>query len=249
MYLLGAFTGLPVPVDVAIGRAERYLEAACGDPWAEAGVLQPLAVLYGFAGRFTDARAAITRSRSAQTRCGAAIDSAISAGITGVIEMIAGHPAAAEAKLKEACDALRAMRERGFLSAMLAGLAEAKYALGRFGEAYQLTGEAEALAAADDLNVQARWRMTRAKVLAQRGQFTAAWQLAGEAEALIASTTWAQLQAEMLVAKAEVSKLAGAPAEAAASLREALRIYQDRRAVALADQARAALASLPTEPG
>jgi predicted ATPase/DNA-binding SARP family transcriptional activator len=248
MYLVSAFTELPVPVDVAIGRAERYLDAASGDPWAEAGVLQPLAVLYGYVGRFTDARAAITRSRSAQTRCGAAIDSAISAGVAGAIEIIAGHPAAAEATLEEACDALLAMGERGFLSIMLAGLAEAKYELGRAGQAYELTQEVEALAGADDLDVQARWRMTRAKVLAQRGQFAAARQLAGEAEALIAPTSWAEYQAAILVAKAEVSKLAGQPAEAAASLRAALRIYQDRRAVALADRARAALASLPAEP-
>ena len=61
-------------------------------------------------------------------------------------------------------------------------------------------------------------------------------------------TTWAQLQAEILVAKAEVAKLAGAPAEAAASLRTALRIYEEGRAVALADRTRAALASLPIEP-
>ena len=178
-----------------------------------------------------------------------AIDSAVSAGQAGLIEMIAGDPAAAEAELKKGCDALRAMGERGYLSSMLPALAEAKYALGRLGEAHQLTEEAEALAPADDLDAQARWRATRAKVLAQRGQFTAARQLAGEAEALIAPTTWAQLQAEIQVAKAEVAKLAGAPAEAAASLRKALRIYEDRRAVALADQTRAALASLPAEPG
>ena len=49
------------------------------------------------------------------------------------------------------------------------------------------------------------------------------------------------------MAKAEVAKLAGAPAEAAASLRTALRIYEDRHAVALADQTRAALASLPAD--
>jgi tetratricopeptide (TPR) repeat protein len=81
-------------------------------------------------------------------------------------------------------------------------------------------------------------------VLAQRGQFTAARQLADEAEALIAPTSWAELQAAVLVAKAEVSKLAGAPAEAAASLRKALRIYQDRRVVPLAERTRAALGSL-----
>jgi len=139
------------------------------------------------------------------------------------------------------------MGERGFLSSMLAALAEAKYALGRFDEAHQLTEEAEALAASDDLDVQAWSRAIRAKVLAQRGQFTTARQLTSEAEELIALTSWAITQAEIQVAKAEVSKLAGAPAEAAASLRQALRFYQDRHAVPLVDQTRAALASLPAD--
>ena len=247
-WLVGAFADLPAPVDVAIGRAERYLVAASGDPWTEAGVLQPLALLYGYAGRFADARTANTRARSAQTRCGAAIDSAVSAAHAGLIEMIAGNPAAAEAELEEGCDTLRAVGERGFLSSLLPALAEAKYALGRFDEAHRLTEEAEAVAAADDLDAQAVWRATRAKVLAQRGQFTTARQLVGEAEALIAPTDWAQGQAEVHMAKAEVSKLAGTPTEAAASLRTALRIYEDRRAVGLADQTRAALASLAAEP-
>jgi predicted ATPase/DNA-binding SARP family transcriptional activator len=246
--LVATFQDLPIPADVAIGRAERYLEAASGEPLTEADILKMLALAYGYVGRFGDARAAITRAQSAQTRCGAKIDSALSAAHAGLIEMIAGDPAAAEAELEKSSDALRSMKERGFLCTVLAYLAEAKYALGRFGEACQLTEEAEALAAADDLDAQARWRAARAKILAQRGRFTAARQLADEAEALIAPTSWPILQAEIQVAKAEVSKLAGVPAEAAASLSEALGIYQDRRAVALADQTRAALASLPTEP-
>jgi predicted ATPase/DNA-binding SARP family transcriptional activator len=248
-YLVTAFQELPVPVDAAIGRAERYLETASGDPWAETGVLQPLALLYGYAGRFADARAAITRAQSAQTRCGAAIDSAMSAGQAGLIEMLAGDPAAAEAKLKEGCDALRAVGERGFLSSMLAKLAKVEYALGRADEAHRLTEEAETLAAADDLDAQVRWRATRAQVLARRGQVTAAMHLVGQAEALIAPTTCAELEAEILVAKAEVARLAGARAEAAASLRTALRIYEDRRAVALAKRARGALASLAAGTG
>lgn len=248
-WLVWAFLSLPVPADVAIGRAERNLEAASGDPWAEAAILQPLAVLYGYVGRFAEARAAITRARSAQTRCGGKIESALSAAQAGRIEMIAGDPAVAKAELKKGCDTLRAIGERGYLPAWLTTLAEAEYALGRAGEAYQLTQEAETLAVAADLDAQARWRVTRAKILAQRGQFAAARQLAAEAEALIALTTSVVFQAEILVATAEVAKLAGAPAEAAASLRQALRLYQDRHAVALADQARAALATLPTEAG
>jgi len=52
-----------------------------------------------------------------------------------------------------------------------------------------------------------------------------------------------------LVAKAEVDRLAGSPDQAAASLRAALRIYEDRHAAPLAEQARAALASLAAHPG
>ena len=79
-----------------------------------------------------------------------------------------------------------------------------------------------------------------------RPRFRAARQLTGQAETL-APASWPELQAAVLVAKAEVSKLAGAPEEAAGSLRKALRIYQERRAPALADRTRAALASLFAE--
>jgi predicted ATPase/DNA-binding SARP family transcriptional activator/tetratricopeptide (TPR) repeat protein len=242
-WLAATLPELPVPADVAIGRAERYLEAASGDPMAQACILNPLALLYGYAGRFADARATITRAQSAHTRCGTKLYAAFSATVAGDIEMIAGDPAAAEPELKKGCDALRAMGERGYLSSSLTHLAEAAYALGRLGEAHQLTEQAEALATADDLDAQARWRAIRAKVLAQRGQFTAARQLTSQAETL-APPSDSRLQAAVLEAKAEVAKLAGAPAEAAASLRKALRIYEDRRAPALADRTRAALASL-----
>ena len=51
-------------------------------------------------------------------------------------------------------------------------------------------------------------------------------------------------QASVLEARAEVERLAGNPEQAAASLRAALHIYEDRRATSLADQARSALADL-----
>ena len=57
------------------------------------------------------------------------------------------------------------------------------------------------------------------------------------------------MQADVLEARAEVERLAGAPGQAAASLRAALQIYEDRRATALAERTRAALASLAAQPG
>jgi len=53
----------------------------------------------------------------------------------------------------------------------------------------------------------------------------------------------------VLVAKAEVARLAGARNDAEHHLRAALRIYQDRQATALAEQARAALATFAARPG
>jgi tetratricopeptide (TPR) repeat protein len=140
------------------------------------------------------------------------------------------------------------MGERGYLSSTAGWLAEALYAQGRLDEARQLTGEAQAAAASDDIDAQARWRAARAKVLARAGQFPAARALLDEANAMVSPTCWAGLQAHILMARAEVDRLALEPERAAASLRAALRIYTDRHAAPLAEQAMAALASLAAHP-
>ncbi|MBV8431087.1 MAG: hypothetical protein JO244_07995, partial [Solirubrobacterales bacterium] len=154
----------------------------------------------------------------------------------------------AEHRQREAYETLRAKGARGLLSTVAGMLAETLYAQGRLDEAQQMTEEARAVTAPDDIDAQARWRAARAKVLARGGQVPAARTLLDEAEALIAPTSWAVLQAEILMARAEVDRLAGAPEQAEASLRAALRIYQDRHATPLADQVAAALASLTGHP-
>jgi predicted ATPase/DNA-binding SARP family transcriptional activator len=244
-WLLFILISLPIPVDVAISRGERLLEAACGDPWAEAAILLPLSGLYGYAGRFADARAADTRAEAIFTRSGAKLQWAICAVGSGRMEMIAGNYAAAEQDLREGYEALRALGERGRCASAVTWLAEAAYAQGRLGQAQRLTEEAEALAGAtDDYDAQGRWRATRAKLLARRGQHPAAARLAGEAVACVPAPGGAPELAEFLEAQAEVLQLAGALDQAEASLRRALRFYQDRRMVPLAERARAALASL-----
>ena len=247
-WLVFSFTLLPIRVDIAIGRAEQLLDALSSDPWAEAMIRPPLSVLYAYAGRFTEARAAMTRAWAIQQRSGATFYCAVSAIFTGELEMLAGEHAVAEAKLRQGCETLRAMGERGYLASSLTKLAGVVYAQGRFGEADQLTREAQALATADDLDAQTHWQVTRAKVLARRGHFAAARQLTGEAESLSAPTSFTTLQAEVLEAKAEVAKLAGEPEEAGGYLRTALHIYEERRVPTLAARARAALASLSADP-
>ena len=232
------------PVDVAISRAERLLDAASGDPWAEAAVLHMLSGQYGAAGRLADARAAYRRSQSIFAASGARFDWATRSIEAGRTELIAGDPAVAEQNVREGYDVLCAMGERGWSATAATILAEAAYAQGRLGQALQLTKEAEALAPPGDPDPQARWRATRAKVLARRGQYPAAARLADEAVALIPPTLGPPWLAEFLMARAEVSQLAGALDQAEADLRRALQIYQDRRIVPLAGRTRALLASL-----
>jgi non-specific serine/threonine protein kinase len=242
-WLVGSLTWLPIPADVAITQAEQLLQAASGDPWAETLILSPSVLLYGYAGRYADARAASVQSRSTLARAGARYQWAVCAVITGQMELTTGNPAAAERQLKEVHEPLRDMKDRGWVGYAAALMADALYAQGHLGEAQQMTEEAEAETVPDDHVPRAWWRMVRAKLLARRGDFSAARLLLGQAEALI-PPIWGALQAEALMARAEVDRLAGAHDQAAASLHSAVLISENRRAAALADRAKAALTSL-----
>jgi tetratricopeptide (TPR) repeat protein len=241
---------LRVPVDAAISRAEQLLQGASGEPWAEARILVPLSELYAYAGRFAAARGALARARLVDTEAGAKLHVATSAILAGPVELMAGNPAAAERYLWEAYEMLRAMGERGYLATVAGELADVLYARERYDEAQRITEEAQAVTAADDIDAQARWRSVQAKLCARRGDFAVARQRAGEAEALVSpAVSFPVLHAEVLMAKAEVNRLAGAPDQAAASVRAALQIYQDRGIAPLAEQATAALASLAAAAG
>jgi len=245
--LIGNFGELPVPVDVAIGRAEQLLQMAAGEPWAEVHGMDGLAFLYACAGRLTDARALITRTRSVYMQSGDKLFWAGAAPAAGKIEMMAGNYAAAEELLAEARDVLQAMGERGFLSGVMALLAETTSAQGRFSEALRLTEETETIADSGDVSAQIQWRATRAKVLARLGQPSAASQLASEALALVSATSFRFMLADVLSARADIAGLAGELNEAEASLRAALRIYEEGMVVTLAERARAALARLTAQ--
>jgi tetratricopeptide (TPR) repeat protein len=247
-WLAVTFSDLPITADAALGRVEQLLRAASGDPWAEAEILMRSPRLYAYAGRFADARAAVARAWSVFAGSGAKLAWAGGAIPAGMMELIAGDPVAAERHLKEGYEVFRAMGERAYLATIAAVLAEALYAQGRLDEAQQMTEEARAAAVPDDADAQARWRATRAKLLARRGQFSPARRLVGEAVALASATSYTLLQAETLVAKAEVSRLAGAHSQALTSLRAALRIYEDRHTIALSEQTKIAIACLTDQP-
>ena len=242
-FLATTYVTLPIPADAAVDRVEELLQAVSGEPWAEAGVLLGLAILYAYVGRIADARVAVARGRSIFRSFGSQLGLTFGAIPAGSVELLAGDPAAAERYWREGYEAFHGMSERGFRS-MLAGLlGEALYAQGRVDEAEQLIEEAEAAGDSIGAFAQVRWQSTQAKVLAQRGQFSAAMRLMREAEALIASTSLRVEHAHLLMAKAEVHWLAGEQDQAEASARAALQIYEDLHVTPFAELIRTALAS------
>jgi predicted ATPase/DNA-binding SARP family transcriptional activator len=246
-WLAVTFHVLPIPAEAAISRTEGLLGDASGDPWAEADLLKPLCVLYALADRAGEARAAIDRSQSILARFGAGLALAESAIPAAMVGLILGDPVAAEQYAREGYRAFRAMGNRGGLVADLAVLlADALYEQGRFDEAQQVIDEASA--ELSPATIRAPW-LTQAKLLARCGQFAAARRLVGQGRARLSPASAPLVQADVLEAEAEVERLAGAPGRAAASLRAALQIYQDRQATRLARQATAALAGLTGQPG
>ena len=246
-WLAVTFSLLAIPADAGTARAEQLLQDASGDLWAEADMLKPLCVLYAHVGRVADARAAIARSQSIFTGFGAKLalqESSIPAAIVG---LIIGDPAAAERYARQGYESCRAMGQHGGYTVDLAVLlAEALYEQGRFDEAQQLIDQAKMEPSSATVSTT---RLTQAKLLACRGQLAAARELIGQAEALPSWTTGPTAQTDVLKTRAEVERLAGAPGQAAASLRAALRIYEDMGSATQARRTRAALASLAAQPG
>ena len=100
-WLVATLLELPIPADVAVGRAEQLLEAAAGDPWAEAAILQPALAAVRLRWpvrrrpRGLPARPVHIHRVRGETRLGA-----MCARLAGRIELIAGDPAAAEQNLR-----------------------------------------------------------------------------------------------------------------------------------------------------
>ena len=241
--LARSFDFLTVPTDLAIERQEQLLEAVEGEPRSEAHVLHHLALMYGFAGRFVEARSAIRRCRAVWAESGAKLDWASTAMNAGAIELMAGDPLAAERELREGYETLLAMQHIGYRATLTLLLAESVYAQGRYEEAERLVEDAAATTIHDDLPDQVSLRIIGAKLHARCGDFEAADRLSQEARELVPS--WHHgLLGEVLVGRAEVLILAGKPDEAAEALGEAARLYEKRRAEPLAERVRKQLEQL-----
>ena len=240
-WLAVTFHLLPIPVDDGITRTEELLRDAAGDPWAEADMLKPLCVLYAYAGRGAEARAAIARSQEVFRGFGAQRPLAESAIPASLTEFILGDLAAAERYAREGAAAFDAMGDHGLLYLDLVGhVATALYAQGRFDEAQRYVDKNQT----DPTPLSPDLHLVEAKLLARRGQPGAARELLRRISAVQPAEPPPFNRAELLESTAEVERLAGELSRAAECLTAALRIYEERRAPAVAGRLRSVLAGL-----
>ena len=211
------------------------------DFWLRAAQATALAML----GRSAEARATLAEIRGELAERGANVQLAVLTGIESVnAELLAGDPAAAAELAADGCRQLEELDEQAFLSTAAATFAAALYRLDRVDDAAAWADRAAELGASDDMFTQILWRQTSAKVLGRRGRLVEAEKLAREAVAIAEGTDHIDGQGDALADLAEVLVLAGKPAEAAATLEQALARHERKGNLVSAQRTRERLAGL-----
>jgi len=232
------------PVTEAIEQCEQLIEGGLGDRQIEGKILMKLAQLRAMNGELEVARTLYQRGRELLRDLGQGINSA-SAGIdVALVELLGGDPARAEGEVRVDLEFLRNAGETYYLSTMTALLSRLVRDQGRDDEALELSNQAEALTAEDDVDSQALWRSIRAPILARRGQFEEAEGLARSACDLVRDTEAPLLKADALYELAVVLRAAGKCAEARAAANEALTLFKAKGDVSSSGRLAAWIADL-----
>jgi class 3 adenylate cyclase/tetratricopeptide (TPR) repeat protein len=231
----------PMNASEAARRCEEALSREAGDQQIELGVLAALAPLRAMESRFEEARALISRLFAIDAELGtSAWRQTVIGERLGFVEGLAGNYEAAERAAREQYALLEVMGSKDILPTSAAFLAGYVYEQGRYEEAERLTQLSEELAELEDMPSQVGWRVTRARVLAQRGDRDAE-PIAKEAVALAEQTEdyWWHGNAEL--ALAEVLRLGGRTDEAVAAAERGLPLYERKGIVPLVERTRARL--------
>jgi class 3 adenylate cyclase/tetratricopeptide (TPR) repeat protein len=171
-------------------------------------------------------------------------------GITGVeaeMELAAGDAQRAYDALAEGAAALAAKAETGYLTTVMSFQAHAALELGRPDEATRLANEAIRIASADDFDPHARSAYVLAQVAARRGEVDEAERLLAAAAERVGPTDFMSLRFDLALARADVARLAGRPAEAREALEYALALAERKENVLAANRVRELLATVAAD--
>jgi class 3 adenylate cyclase/tetratricopeptide (TPR) repeat protein len=210
----------------ALDRCRDLLERGAGDRRTEAMTLSAMSHLEAMRGEAERAREHYRRSRAMLTDLGFTLSAAITSLHSGPAEVLAGDLERAEAELRTDYETLRAMGDTGYAPTVAALLAEVLHAQGRDREAGELAEVCREKASPHDVGAQYQWRSIQARLLAAEGRIAEAEALAQESVRLIRTTDQPDVQGQALAGLAEVLEAAGRRADAAASLQDAVALFE-----------------------
>jgi DNA-binding SARP family transcriptional activator len=245
----------PNPVPRAGGRCldvVRLLRITTDSPAVEATSTRCQAVLEAFRGRDAAARRMIDSARRTVTELGLRHALLEVEQFAGIVELVLDDPAAAEPRLRQACNGFRRMGLDADTAETAALLGRACLALNREAEADELCTESERLAG-HALKPAIAWRTVRAQLLSRGNDHDEARRVAQAAITLAERTDALVDHGDACLALATVLGAAGDAAGARSAAERAANLYERKGAAALADKARSVLderveADAPTPP-
>jgi class 3 adenylate cyclase/tetratricopeptide (TPR) repeat protein len=241
----------PSPLDQAVSYAVERLEFARARELRalEADMLHVLGAAEGLRGRFGPGREALSSSTAISEELGLAYMAQWSKRSLGRLELAAGDPAAAERALRSSQEVLIEMGLNSSLGETVVPLVAALYAQGRFDEATETLKSVKEEWASGDASVDAPRLAVRAKLLAAEGLDIQAERAIERAMRLVDRTDWNCLQADTLLAHAEVLRVADRLSDAEPSLRRALTISEAKGYTVATQRARILLEELGVAAG
>jgi tetratricopeptide (TPR) repeat protein len=242
--LIGAIGPGYVFGQATVSEGLRWCSALRPEEAARPAQLGVRACLDAMEGRFDDARTLLVEMRARYEELGQSVRTILQRWYSAYVETRAGDHEAAEHALRESCELLEEMGDRGWLSTYAAYLGHALCSLGRWDEAGEWGGKSRELGGSDDIVTQMLWRQVLARVHAQRGE-------AGDAERLAREAVEYGVRTDMLVNcgvahldLAEVLEAAGRHEAAAEEAAKALELFERKGDLPMADRARTRLDGL-----
>jgi tetratricopeptide (TPR) repeat protein len=230
----------PTPAPTAARRCRRLLEHARENVELEAHVSSSLAGLEAMQGRFDEARALCARSREIYLDLGLRMPLVGLTQVSGLVELLAGDPEAAERELRDGYEELLAIGGSAYLAPQAALLALSLLAQERGGEAASFLVAEDAIG--DDVPARVLTWTCRSRIDLQRGDPGKALEAAAVAVELAERTDALNMTADALIALALAHAHLERPERARAAVDRSLVLYHQKGNVVAARQAEALLA-------
>jgi tetratricopeptide (TPR) repeat protein len=227
----------PVHVDEGLAICDEINNTANASPLLLAKCLWSRAGLLAMRGEFEEARSLFNKAMMIQTEFGQTLSLAIGTQVSGLIELLADDPIAAERELRVGYEQLERMGERPYLTSQAALLARALYSQERFDEAERYTRLSEEASDGDEGST-GEWGPTRARILARQGSLKEAEDLARRAVAIAKDGDVIMYTANSLMSLAEILLLSGRPEEAREPIEDAFKVYESKGVRPWMDKAR-----------